>query len=348
MATYVLSYPGPRYVPPATSGGDPAGASAASVASSAGSSAAKAFQQWIGLCDQITRAGGRILVIDPVASSSPSPSSSPSSLPGSDNASLLFASQLGAPFLKPASGEGPVFIRARGESSPTGEPDAVRETLKEAGVPVRDASHPWLGQADVVAFPKSRFLLFHGPGTSRESCEALVPLLPLGSQALIVERAASCPRGQHAVAYLGSPGGASVMLVDRGSLKSHTPEDLQKFVGLKVESFVLSPEDTAAGAAEMLPVRGTLLVPTGVSTILRGNLARRGFVLVETELSALVGAALVGAGPRLFTNEWAGFVLSEEAPAYHLRRDELLGRLAGYGEGGAAGPAAPAGSQTSA
>jgi hypothetical protein len=119
-----------------------------------------------------------------------------------------------------------------------------------------------------------------------------------------------------------------VLLVSRPLLKSHTPEDLGRFLGDKVDVLIMDSDDTAAFASEALNVRGTLILPMGCSTILRGVLFRRGFRLVEVDVSALVGPA--GGGPKLLTSELSGLVLSDDAPSYLLRRDRLVSLQAEY------------------
>lgn len=57
-------------------------------------------------------------------------------------------------------------------------------------------------------------------------------------------------------------------------------------------------------------------------------LFRRGFRLVEVDVSALVGPA--GGGPKLLTSELSGLVLSDDAPSYLLRRDRLVSLQAEY------------------
>jgi len=79
---------------------------------------------------------------------------------------------------------------------------------------------------------------------------------------------------------------------------------------------------------DQIALRGTIVLQEGSSTILRGQLARRGFQIVQTDVSQLFGPG--GGGPRMLANELSGMVLSDDAPSYSSRRDELQQLLATY------------------
>lgn len=303
MGTYILSYPGPGF--------RPQGSQAA-----AGSGAQRAFQQWLDLCDKLLRAGGRILVIDPPEAQ------------GGDPADPVYASRMGAPFLSPQAGS-PFFLRSRGANEGLAlEKDVVSQALQQAGMAVQAAHHRWQGQAEIVALPRNRFLLTYGPESDVESCEEVKQLLPMGAHVLCVEMARGT--GLTGLAHFLSKGSSSVLLVDRSALRSHTPEDIAKFVvGGKTELFILSAEDCAVHATQAVNERGQLILPVGTSSTLRGNLIRRGFQIDEVDVSALFGPG--GGGPRALCNEWPGFVLSDESPSYTNRRDELMRLLERYG-----------------
>jgi N-dimethylarginine dimethylaminohydrolase len=303
-----MSYPGTGFRPPGTS-------------TASSNDAQRAFQQWLTLCDQISRAGGRILVLDP---------SSDISLAGANRwTDPVFAAQIGAPFLAPATGQGPLFLRARGsEDNPSLDQDPISTALRHAGLQVQLAQHRWQGQAEIIALPRNRFLLTYGSSTDSSSCDEIKRLLPLGAQALSIE--VGLPTGLSCIAHFLSKGGDSLLLVQRSALRSHTPEDIGKFVaGGVTELHILGAEDIAAHAAESLCVRGTVHMPPGVSTQLRGHLARRGFQIVAVDVSAIFGQD--GGGPRALCSEWPGFVLSDDSPSYLTRRDELFARLETYG-----------------
>jgi hypothetical protein len=275
------------------------------------------MHQWLELCDQITRAGGRILVLDP-----------PGGPATAEQASPLYAARIGAPFLNPADGQGPLFLRARGTADGDGaaldsDHDPVCAALRRAGLRVEVAEHRWQGQADILALPRNRFVLTYGPGSDEKSCEEVKRRLPMGAHVLCVETAA--PSGQGALVLLTSKGGASVLLANRSGLRSHSPEEIVKFAGPQAEHYILSAEDVAAHVTESLCVRGTLCMPVGTSTILRGHLLRRGFQIALVDVSELFGkGGAAGGGPRALCNEWPGFVLSDDSPSYATRREELL------------------------
>lgn len=307
MSTFVLSYPRPGF--------RPVGAAAGSAAL-----AQRAYQQWLELCDHITRAGGRILVLD---------------VEGGADASAVYSANIGAPFLAPAAGGGPIFLRARGESEGVApDKDAVCQAMARAGLKVQVAQHPWSGQAEIISLPRNRFILAYGPHSTADSCDEVRRLLPMGAHVLCVEMANGT--GLSGMAHFTSKSGASLLLIERASLRSHSPEDVAKFImpagaskTAATEMHILGREDVAAHATQALCVRGTMLLPPDTSTALRGQLARLGFQTVIVDVSALFGPA--GGGPRALCNEWPGFVLSDDSPAYGTRRDELYGRLDQYG-----------------
>ena len=294
MATFILSYPDKSFVP-------------RGVAAEGAPAAGPAFAQWLKLCDEIHRVAGRIMVLDPCqVGSVPS----------------VYAALLGSPFLAPGKLEHPVFLRSH-LGAPAGD-DAIGRAIGEAGLPVRAAQHPWQGQVDVIPLERNRFVVTYGgseQGSSAQSVEEVKELLPMGAQVMAIELSPTCPRGSAALCFLSSGNGKSVLLVSRAALKSHTPEDLGTFIGNKVDVVILAPEDSELYASECLNVRGTLLLPVGCSTILRGLLVRRGFQVSPVDVSLLVGPR--GGGPRLLACDLPGLVLSDDAPSYLLRRERL-------------------------
>jgi len=296
MATFILSYPDRAFVPPG-----------AAAEQGAPGKAGQTLAQWLKLCDEIHRHSGRILVLDP---GRVGPRSS------------VHAALLGSPFLAPGKLTQPVFLRSN-HGEPVAE-DSISRAISEAGLEVRAAQHPWQGQVDVIPVERNRFVVTYssgGQGSSVQSVDEIKALLPMGAQVLAIELSPSCPRGSAAMCFLTSSGGKSVLLVSRPALQSHTPEDLGRFVGSNVEVTILASEDAAVFASECLNVRGTLLLPAGCSTILRGLLVRRGFQIQEVDVSLLVGPQ--GGGPRLLACELPGLVLSDDAPSYLLRRERL-------------------------
>jgi hypothetical protein len=305
MATYLLSYPSPSFVPPGSTGQPP-------------DSAHRALAQWLELCDHITRAGGRILVIDPPSEPTPAAAA----------VNQVYASRCGAPFLNPPAGGDALFLRAHPSGAELSiDTDPVCRALRAAGLAVQVAKQRWQGQAEIIPLPRNRFILTYGPETDIASCEEIKRLLPMGAHVLCVETMSS--NGLSGIGHFVAKGGASVLLVERAALRSHTPDDLGKFVmGGTTELSILGSEDVASRAVETLCVRGTAFVPAGTSTQLRALLVRRGFQVIAVDVSALFGPH--GGGPRALCNEWPGFVLSEDSPSYATRRDALISLLDRY------------------
>ena len=138
----------------------------------------------------------------------------------------------------------------------------------DAGLEIQTAKHPWQGQVDIIPVERNRFVLTYGgsaQGSSHASVEEVKALLPMGAQVMAIELSSTCPRGSAAIGFLTPPGGRSVALVSRPALKSHSPEDLGRFIGDKVDVTILDAEDSAAFATEALNVRGTLHLPPGSS-----------------------------------------------------------------------------------
>lgn len=305
MSTLLLSYPGEDFRSQSSIG--PSGAAGA---------ARLALREWLALCDQIARAGGRILVLDPAPAGA---------------SQLVHAGCLGAIFNSPGKLPRPTFLHSRGSEAPAvvSEDPACR-LLAEAGLDVRVASAQWQGQVDLIPLERNRFLLCHGGAStsSRQAADELRQVLPMGAQVLEVELAPGIARGVQAVQYVVSPGGSPVLLCHRAGLRSHTPEQLGRFAGGHVEVIGLGTEDVEAHAAECLVVHGHCLLAPGSSTILRGQLARRGFQIEEANVSHLVGAN----GPRLLALDLPGLVLAEDSPSYANRRAEIVQRLDRYPE----------------
>ena len=89
-------------------------------------------------------------------------------------------------------------------------------------------------------------------------------------------------------------------------------------------------EDALDYACNSLCVDGTVLMPAGLSTGLRGHLVRRGFAIEELDLPELFGKG--GGGPRCLVNELRGFVLNDDAPSYASRREQLHALAESYPE----------------
>lgn len=284
MPTYILSYPGH------------------------GSRAA--FQEWLHLADQVTLAGGRILVLDPSKEAA-----------AEQAQAVTHAAHLGALFPQPQTRE-PVFLLNAQAASQSA-------ALERAGLRVRVAEHPFHGQADLIALPRSRFLLTRPAGAAAVS-PVLQGLLPPGARLLEVPLKAPLQHGYQALGAVVSAAGHAVLLVHTAGLAEHGLADLARFAGSEVDTVPLEGDDAAAGATALLSVRSHLLHNPGLSATLRGRLVRHGFQLIEMPLAhILCGTA---SGPRALVNELVGYVLSEDAPSYGLRRDSLRQRVEHYPE----------------
>lgn len=274
----------------------------------------QALAQWLALCDQITRAGGTILLLEPPAEA----------LAGASSTNGPWAaSRLGSVFVG-ARADGTtdaLFLRSRGESeSPAAESDALRAQLLRFGLRVRDATQRWGGQAELVGLPRNRFIVSYGVRSTEASCDEVAACLPLGAHTLRVKVTADS--GLCACTYLQSVGGNNVLLIDQRVIPDVTLANFASFAGDKVQVIGVGAEDAAAGATQMLCVHGTVLVPPGISTTLRGHLWRTGFQVVESDLSALGGPS-VGLGPRAFAIAWPQCLLDDTLPTYATRRAEL-------------------------
>ena len=305
MSTLLLSYPGDDFRPEGTD--------------ESAAAPRQALAEWLALCDHIHRAGGRILVLDPPTG------------PAAGQTPSVYAGRLGAVFNSPGKLSRPTFLRAHAAGAPSEAvaDDAACRLLGEAGLDVRVARAPWQGQVDLITLERNRFLICHGGASpsSRQAADELRAMLPMAAQVLEVELAPGVQRGVQAVQHIAGAGGA-VLLCHRAALRSHTPEQLGRFAGSHVEVLGLGEEDIAARASECLVVRGHALMAPGSSTILRGQLARRGFQIVEVELVHLTGPS--GGGPRELALDLTGLVLAEDSPSYANRRGELVQRLDRY------------------
>lgn len=283
----------------------------------------QALEQWLALCDQITRAGGTILLLDP-------PSMFPTAKATGDD--WVQTSRLGSVFVgaRADGSVGAMFLRARRDHEASGPAwESLGRQLASMGLTVRDASQVWGGQADLLGLPRNRFLVSHGASAVDASCDAVTACLPLAAHVLRVPVVADS--GLAAFAYLQTVGGSRLLLVDSRVLQGVTVAQIAAFAGDKVQVLSLGAEDAAAGATQLLCVHGTALVPPGISTTLRGHLWRLGFQVVEVDLRAL-SAPTVAVGPRAFVVAWPQCVLDDAVPTYAVRRGELFQRLSQLSE----------------
>jgi hypothetical protein len=300
-SVFIVSYP-------ATSAGLPSGVK----------SARRAFEQWLGLCDHITRAGGTILVLDP-----PAAESAAALAPGD----LLATARLGGVFVgaRPDGTADAIFLRAHSSGPPAAaDSDPLCAQLRRFGLRLRDAGTRWGGQAEVLGLPRNRYVLSYGPRSEAASCDEVAACLPLASHTLRVE--VSRDSGLGAITYLQTRGGNGILFFDSSVMQNMTFAQVSTFVGDKVQVVSIGGDDAAAGATQIISVHGTALVPPGISTTLRGQLWRMGFQVVEVDLGAL-GGPEVGIGPRAFVVAWPQCLLDDTLPTYATRRAELFQRL---------------------
>jgi N-dimethylarginine dimethylaminohydrolase len=220
------------------------------------------------------------------------------------------------------------------------EQQHIRAFLTEAGVETASAAHVWEGQADICTLPGNRFLLAWGVRSVKESLAEIRERLPMGARVLEVQLRDPYFHGDTCLNPLINRAGDPVLLAFGGALVDRTVPDLRSFLK-GVEVISVEEGDALGYACNALCVDGTVLLPTGISTGLRGHLARRGFILEELELGELFGKG--GGGPRCLVNELRGFILTDTAPDYVSRREALHALAESYPETIDA-PAGPVGS----
>ena len=265
-----------------------------------------AMFEWLKLCDAITKHGGRILVMAPPEVDPP--------LSG-----MMYTANAGALFKQ---GESWTWMLSKmSVAHRQAEQAHIKAFWAEAGVPTDAADHTWEGQADVATLPGGRYLLTWGVRSVRESLDDVKRRLPTGARVLDVKLRDPWFHGDTCMDAMATRGGDTVLLAFPGALVDRTVPELRTFAGDQVEVIQIDEADCLGYAANSLCVNGTILMPAGLSTGLRGNLLRRGFNIEELELGELFGKG--GGGPRCLVNELRGFVLTDDAPDYVSQRDRL-------------------------
>jgi N-dimethylarginine dimethylaminohydrolase len=272
-----------------------------------------AMKEWLALCDAITKHGGHILLMAPPSDVNPP-------LTG-----MMYTANAGAMFK--LGDHWTWMLPNMSVAHRHAEREHIRAFWAEAGVPVEEAAHTWEGQADVTTLPGNRFLLTWGVRSVRESIEAVRKRLPPGARVVEVKLRDPYFHGDTCLDAMTTRGGDTVLLAFGGALVDKTVPELRTFVGNSAEVLPIDEDDALAYACNSLCVDGTILMPSGISTGLRGHLLRRGFKIEELELPELFGKG--GGGPRCLVNELRGFVLTAEAPDYVSQRDQLM-RLADH------------------
>ena len=135
--------------------------------------------------------------------------------------------------------------------------------------------------------------------------------------------------GDEVAAVVRSKTGDGTLLAHQAGLADRTLADLRSAFS-PVDVVSVDASDAEAGACSALCVNGTAIIPAGISTSLRGTLARTGLQLVELELPQLFG--LGGGGPRALVNELVGFVIGDGAPDYARARERIVALVDNYPE----------------
>ena len=277
-------------------------------------------QDWLGLCDQVIRAGAHVFVVSPDHQAD----AERSQLTG-----LLQLGKLGCIYnwVRPGGANTPIFVHMPSSAAHAAAEEAtLRRQLVPLGLEILTVSQPDIRQSMLVPIGKGRYLYMVAPGQAHTQHTELSGLWPLGARVLSVSVAPG--RQHHAGVALHSRGGQTLLLLDPGSLVGTTITDINRFVGDKVEVLLLSAEDIAARATQALCVHGTVILPTGTSSTLRGHLWRRGFLLAEVNTATLSSDG----GPRALAAEWRGFVPDEELGTYATQREPLFQRLVSEAE----------------
>lgn len=297
-ATFLMSYPGPGW---RIRGGENFRSQ-----ERAATNPQRAMKEWLRLCDAISAAGGRILVMPP-AEISPS-------LTG-----MIYTANAGALFKQGADWR--FLIAKMSVAHRQAERAHIAAFLAQAGVTTADAPHTWEGQADVATLPGNRYLLSWGVRSVKESLEDVRQRLPTGARVIDLQLRQPFFHGDTCLDAVTNRGGDTFLLAHGGALVDRTLPDLRGFLGNGIEVISVDEEDALGYACNSLCVNGTLLMPAGLSTGLRGSLLHRGFAVEELELDELFGKG--GGGPRCLVNHLQGFVITDEAPNYHVKREQL-------------------------
>ncbi len=307
MATFLMSYPGPSWQ---IRGGENFRSKEKSA-----TNPRQAMREWLKLCDAITACGGRILVMPPPDVTPP--------LTG-----MVYTANSGALFKH--LNEWQFVISKMSVAHRQTEHVQIQKYFAEAGVRTVEAAAVWEGQADVAVIPGNRILLSWGVRSVRDSVEEMRGWLQTGSRVLDVQLREPFFHGDTCLDALVNRGGDCVLLAHEGAMVNRTLPELRSFLGTHAEVVSVDADDALAYACNALCVNGTVLMPAGVSTGLRGVLIHRGFAVEELDLSELFGKG--GGGPRCLVNQLAGFVISDDAPSFGVQRERLMHLADNYPE----------------
>jgi len=277
----------------------------------------QAMREWIALADAIEQHGGRVYVVPPPKYDPP--------LNG-----MPFAANFG---IWSRSASKPTYVLARPSVlHRQGEPRLLQLFWKSFDVELAQPVSAWEGQADVQELPANRFLVSWGPRSSKASVMEVIPHLPSGAVPFEVEIVKD-PSGRYfhgdtVFSVVANPNGETYFLAYRDAVRSPAFGSLAEFVtGTGVREVIeLSLEDTLAYAANGLEVNGTLIMPDGISSSLKGVLESRGFPVTVLPFHELFGKG--GGGPRCQVNvlrEIPSQVEEQLAPvAFSASRSKLV------------------------
>ncbi|MEO6952788.1 MAG: hypothetical protein ABI321_13355 [Polyangia bacterium] len=304
-ATFVMSYPAADWH--VAAGQNRRSASAKATASSP----REALREWMSVADTILRAGGRIIVLDP---------------PKGAGAGLVYAADWGAVVRR---NDQALFLAAMGTGHRASDAAPVGALFVDAGVEVATVPMAWGGRGDLLQAGPGRYLYLAGARTAAGAAQHIAR--ELGTVVRFIEARVAPPFefGDEVATMLTNRAGDSVMLVHENGMSGRTVAELRAAYN-KVEVISVDDEDAEAGACTALDVNGTVILPTGLSTAIRGHLVRRGFQTVELELPQLFGRG--GGGPHALVNELIGFVMGTGAPDYTRARDRIAALVDTYPE----------------
>jgi N-dimethylarginine dimethylaminohydrolase len=313
-ATYLMCYPGPRWQ--IRGGANPRSQSKPPTNPRA------AMREWLAVADAITRAGGHILVMAP-------PPDEQKVDAGAQLSGLVYAANHGAMF---KNGDQWLFMVSKmAVAHRAGEREVVKRFFAEARVPTLEAQHEWEGQSEVQSLKAARVILSWGVRSKRESLEEVRRVLPKQSRTLEVQVKEPFTHGDAVLGPLYTRAGDMLVLAYGAGMVNRSIPELRTFIGTSGDVVSIDEDDVTAAATSALSVNGTVILPAGTSTGLRGTLVRRGFTAVEEiDMPELLGKG--GGGPRSLVNEMPGFVISDEAPSYSLLRDKLYALAESYPE----------------
>lgn len=291
-----MSYPGPSFRP-------------TSATQAAPPQSQEALREWLSLCDNITRAGGRIFVLDPPEAGGAAP-----------DPSLVYTARIGTLFGQ--AGGGAQFLLSELGAS-------VAPTLERAGLQLRRSAGSFGGQGDVISLGRNRFILTYKDEAGRKALADARALLPPSARVMELGLREGVQSGSECICAFTSSAMHTVLLLFAEGIVDCSIEAVQSFAGDKIDVVPLGAEDGHGGACGTLAVRGTLILRTGLSSFIRGVLVRHGFHLLEMDLPVLYQGC---GGPSGLACELAGFVVSDDAPTYALRREDLHRLLPRYPE----------------